>query len=41
MVETDLTVDEASAVTLFLASPDAGFIMGELLNVNDGRIFGR
>lgn len=33
--------DDIAAAALFLASPDAGFITGELLNVNGGRVFGR
>jgi NAD(P)-dependent dehydrogenase (short-subunit alcohol dehydrogenase family) len=32
---------DVAAAALFLASPDAGFITGELLNVNGGRVFGR
>jgi len=34
-------VKDVVAAALFLASPDAGFITGELLNVNGGRVFGR
>ena len=33
-------VDDVAAAVLFLASPDAGFITGEVLNVNGGRLFG-
>ena len=33
--------NDVVAAALFLASPDAGFITGELLNVNGGRVFGR
>jgi 3-oxoacyl-[acyl-carrier protein] reductase len=33
-------VNDVAAAALFLASPDAGFITGELLNVNGGRHFG-
>lgn len=32
--------DDIAAAALFLASPEAGFITGELLNVNGGRVFG-
>jgi 3-oxoacyl-[acyl-carrier protein] reductase len=32
---------DVAAAALFLASPDAGFITGEVLNVNGGRVFGR
>ena len=34
-------VKDVAAAALFLASPDAGFITGELLNINGGRVFGR
>lgn len=34
-------VDDVAAAALFLASSEAGFITGELLNVNGGRVFGR
>ena len=34
-------VKDVAAAALFLASPDAGFITGEVLNVNGGRVFGR
>lgn len=34
-------VSNVAAAALFLASPDAGFITGEILNVNGGRLFGR
>lgn len=34
-------VNDVATAALFLASPDAGFITGELLNVNGGRVFGR
>ncbi len=34
-------VDDIAAAALFLASPEAGFITGEVLNVNGGRVFGR
>ncbi len=33
--------DDVAAAALFLASAQAGFITGELLNVNGGRVFGR
>ncbi len=33
-------VNDVAAAALFLASPDAGFITGEVLNVNGGRLFG-
>jgi len=33
--------NDVVAASVFLASPDAGFITGELLNVNGGRAFGR
>ncbi len=33
-------VNDVAAAALFLASPDAGFITGEVLNVNGGRQFG-
>jgi 3-oxoacyl-[acyl-carrier protein] reductase len=33
-------VNDVAAAALFLASPDAGFITGEVLNVNGGRHFG-
>jgi 3-oxoacyl-[acyl-carrier protein] reductase len=32
--------DDIAVAALFLASPEAGFITGELLNVNGGRVFG-
>jgi 3-oxoacyl-[acyl-carrier protein] reductase len=35
------TPNDIAATALFLASPEAGFITGELLNVNGGRVFGR
>lgn len=34
-------VEDVAATALFLASPGAGFITGEVLNVNGGRVFGR
>ncbi len=34
-------VSDVASAALFLASPDAGFITGEVLNVNGGRLFGR
>ncbi len=34
-------VDDIAAAALYLASPDAGFVTGEVLNINGGRIFGR
>ncbi len=34
-------VEDVAAAALFLASPEAGFITGEVLNVNGGRVFGR
>ena len=34
-------VNDIAAAALFLASADSGFITGENLNVNGGRIFGR
>ncbi len=34
-------VGDVAAAALFLASPGAGFITGEVLNVNGGRLFGR
>ncbi len=34
-------VNDVAAAALFLASPEAGFITGEVLNVNGGRVFGR
>ncbi len=34
-------VNDVAAAALFLASPEAGFITGEVLNVNGGRLFGR
>ena len=34
-------VNDIAAAALFLASPEAGFITGELMNVNGGRVFGR
>ncbi len=34
-------VNDIAAAALFLASPNAGFITGEVLNVNGGRVFGR
>lgn len=33
-------VNDVAAAALFLASPDADFITGEVLNVNGGRLFG-
>ena len=33
-------MNDVAAAAVFLASPDAGFITGELLNVNGGRQFG-
>jgi 3-oxoacyl-[acyl-carrier protein] reductase len=33
-------VNDVAAAALFLASSDAGFITGEVLNVNGGRQFG-
>ena len=33
--------DDIAAAALFLASPEAGFITGELMNINGGRVFGR
>ncbi len=33
--------DDIAAAALFLASPEAGFITGEVLNVGGGRVFGR
>lgn len=33
--------NDIAAAAVFLASPEAGFITGELLNVNGGRVFGR
>ncbi len=33
--------DDVAAAALFLASPEAGFITGEVLNVGGGRVFGR
>ena len=33
-------VNDVAAAALFLASPDAGFITGAMLNVNGGRQFG-
>ena len=33
--------DDIAAATIFLASPDAQFITGEVLNVNGGWLFGR
>ncbi len=33
-------VNDVAAAALFLASPDAGFITGEVMNVNGGRQFG-
>ena len=35
------SVNDVAAAALFLASADAGFITGEILNVNGGRLFGR
>ncbi len=35
------TSGDIAAAALYLASPEAGFITGELLNVNGGRVFGR
>jgi 3-oxoacyl-[acyl-carrier protein] reductase len=34
-------VNDVASAALFLASPEAGFITGEILNVNGGRVFGR
>lgn len=34
-------VNDVAAAALFLASADASFITGEVLNVNGGRLFGR
>ncbi len=34
-------VQDIAAAALYLASPEAGFITGEVLNVNGGRVFGR
>ena len=34
-------VDDVARAALYLASPEAGFITGEILNVNGGRLFGR
>jgi 3-oxoacyl-[acyl-carrier protein] reductase len=34
-------VEDIAAAALYLASPEAGFITGEILNVNGGRLFGR
>jgi 3-oxoacyl-[acyl-carrier protein] reductase len=34
-------VNDVATAALFLASPEAGFITGEVLNVNGGRLFGR
>jgi len=34
-------VNDIAAAAVFLAWPEAGFITGELLNVNGGRVFGR
>lgn len=33
-------MSDVAAAALFLASPDASFITGEVLNVNGGRVFG-
>ncbi len=33
-------VNDVAAAAIFLASPDAGFITGEVMNVNGGRQFG-
>jgi len=33
--------EDIAAAAVFLASPEAGFIIGELLNVNGRRVFGR
>ncbi len=33
-------MNDVAAAALFLASPEAGFITGEVLNVNGGRVFG-
>lgn len=35
------STNDVVAAALFLASADAGFITGEMLNVNGGRVFGR
>jgi 3-oxoacyl-[acyl-carrier protein] reductase len=34
-------VDDIAAATLYLASPEASFVTGEVLNVNGGWLFGR
>jgi 3-oxoacyl-[acyl-carrier protein] reductase len=34
-------VNDIASAALFLASPEAGFITGELMNINGGRVFGR
>ncbi len=34
-------VNDVASAALFLASPEAGFITGELMNINGGRVFGR
>jgi 3-oxoacyl-[acyl-carrier protein] reductase len=33
-------VNDIASAALFLASPEAGFITGELMNINGGRVFG-
>lgn len=34
-------VDDVAAAVKYLASPEASFISGEILNVNGGQLFGR
>ncbi len=34
-------VSDVAAAALYLASAQAGFVTGEVLNVNGGRVFGR
>ena len=34
-------VNDIASAALFLASPEAGFITGEIININGGRVFGR